>query len=47
MDDNNVMYKIDFSVTPKLKIFWSLYESTNFSQDIPGANFLGINYVIF
>jgi hypothetical protein len=47
MDDNNVMYKIDFSVTPKLKIFWSLYQSTNFSQDIPGANFLGINYVIF
>jgi hypothetical protein len=47
LEDNNVMFKVDFSVTPKLKIFWSLYQSTNFSQDIPSANFLGINYVIF
>ncbi|MFD2200164.1 hypothetical protein [Shivajiella indica] len=47
LENNNVMFKIDFSVTPKLKIFWSLYQSPNFSQDIPSANFLGLNYVIF
>lgn len=44
--DKPFMFKVDYSITPKLKVFNSYFYKP-FSGDSRGANLLGISYMIF
>lgn len=44
-ENNPVMFRVDYSILPKLKIFHSLFY--NFSGDSRSANLIGISFMVF